>query len=170
MLEKVQEIYGKVTRTAMLACMLCIVVMMVYGFGDVWGRFLFNHPFNGTFELSELLMVAVVFMSLASCQAEDRHMRVDFLSAVVGKRAQVVVDSIAYICGIVACGMIAWSSFPIAWDSWLIREVTEGIASFPVYPFKFLIVVGVVLLGMQLILDLADLITKGSKRNYPVDT
>jgi TRAP-type C4-dicarboxylate transport system permease small subunit len=162
MLEKVRKAYTKVTWIATLACMLSVLVMMVYGFVDVCGRYLFNRPLQGTFELSELLMVAVVFLALASCQAEDRHMRVDFLLTNMSKRVRAVVDSIAYMCGIVVCGLLAWYSIAPAWYSWSIREVTMGIISFPVYPAKFVVVVGAGLLVGQLTLDLVDTIT-GSK-------
>jgi TRAP-type C4-dicarboxylate transport system permease small subunit len=158
MLEKIRKGYSKVTRIAMLVCMLSVAVMMSYGFVDVWGRFLFNHPLHGTFELSELLMVAVVFLSLASCQAQDRHMRVDFLFTIVSKRVRAVVESITCVCGIVVCGLLGWFSIGPAWYSWTIREVTWGIISFPVYPAKFVVVVGAGLLGVQLILDLAGII------------
>ena len=163
MLEKVRKAYSRVTRIAMIVCMLSVAVMMGYGFVDVWGRFLFNQPLHGTFELTELLMVAVVFLSLTSCQAEGRHMRVDFLLTRMSKRRRAVVDSIAYMCGIVACGLLACYSIGPAWLSWSIREVTWGIISFPVYPAKFVVVVGSGLLMVQLTLDLVGTIKQGSE-------
>ena len=154
MLELMRKGFNKLTRVAMLFSMLSVAVMMGYGFVDVLGRYLFNRPLQGTFELSELLMVAVVFLSLASCQAEDRHMRVDFFVTQMNKRKRAVVDSIAYICGIVVCGSFSWYSISPAWHSWSIREVTMGIISFPIYPAKFAVVVGTGLLMVQLALDL----------------
>ncbi len=162
MLGKVRKAYNKVTWGTLLVSMLSVAVMMGYGFVDVCGRYLFNRPLHGTFELSELLMVAVVFLSIASCQAEDRHMRVDFLLTGMSKRLRRVVDSIAYTCGIVVCGLLTWYSISPAWFSWSIREETMGIISFPVYPAKFAVVVGAGLLVGQLILDLVDTI-RGSK-------
>lgn len=156
MLDRIRKAYSKVTRAAVFICGISIAVMMSYGFVDVWARYLFNRPLYGTYELSELLMVAVVFLSVAICQAEDRHMRVDFLFPYISRRVKRVLDCFAYICGITVCGFLAWYSVVPALYSWRIREHSEGIISFPVYPAKFVIVVGASLLGIQLLLDLAS--------------
>jgi len=154
MLEKVRRGFGWVTRIAMFVCGLSVAVMMSYGFVDVSARFLFNRPLAGTVEISGPLMVAVVFLSLASCQAEGRHMRVDFLFGSMSKQVRAGVDRIAYVCGLVVCGLLAWCAAGPAWHSWKIREVSMGIIPFPVYPAKFVVVVGAVLLAVQFMLDL----------------
>lgn len=154
MLDKLRRGFSWVTRIAMFACGLSVAVMMSYGFADVSARFLFNRPLPGSFELSGLLMVVVVFLSLASCQAEGRHMRVDFLFGSMSKQVRAGVDRIAYVCGVVVCGLLAWCAAGPAWYSWNIREVSMGIIPFPVYPAKFVVVVGAVLLTVQHLLDL----------------
>jgi TRAP-type C4-dicarboxylate transport system permease small subunit len=161
MVGKTRRAYAWVTRIALLVCELGVVVMAGYSFADVSGRFLFHRPLGGTIEICGLLMVAVVFLSLASCQAEGRHMRVDFLFPWMSKRVRAVADSIACVCGIMVCGLVAWCSIIPAWYSWTIGEVSMGLIAFPVYPAKFLVVVGAVLLGVQLLLDLVATLSKG---------
>jgi TRAP-type C4-dicarboxylate transport system permease small subunit len=158
MLQNTRRAHAWVTWIALLVCELSVVVMAGYTFADVSGRFLFHRPLGGTIELCSLLMVAVVFLSLASCQAERRHMRIDFLVPMMSRRVRAVADSIAYVCGMLVCGLLAWCSITPAWYSWTIREVSPGRIAFPVYPAKFLVVVGAVLLWVQLLLDLVGAI------------
>ena len=163
MLDKVRRGFGWVTRTAMLVCGVSVALMMGYGFADVSARFLFNHPLPGTFELSGLLMVVVVYLSLASCQAEGRHMRVDFLFGIMSTPVRAGVDRMAYACGMLVCGLFAWCAAGPAWYSWKIREVSMGIIPFPVYPSKFIVVVGATLLALQHLLDLLGTILGSGK-------
>jgi TRAP-type C4-dicarboxylate transport system permease small subunit len=158
MLEKIRIGFRKVTWVAISISGLSIALMMGYGFFDVLSRDLFDRPFYGTFELSELLMVVAVFLSLASCQAEDRHMRVDFLFPYMNKAVRTVIDIFTYVCGIVLCGFLSWYTTEPALYSWSVRERTDGIISFPIYPVKIIIVVGVIILGIQLFLDLSAVI------------
>lgn len=163
MFGKARRAFAYVNRIAMVGCELSVAVLMSYSLIDVSGRFLLNSPLPGTVEISALLMVAVVFLSLASCQAEGRHMRVDFLFPRMSKRVRVVADSTACICGMAVCGLLAWWSITPAWYSWTIREVSMGLIAFPVYPARFLVVVGTALLGVQLMLDLLGTIQGADK-------
>lgn len=148
---------------AMIISGVCIVVMMAYGFVDVLGRYFFSNPLYGTYELSELLLAIAVFLSLSSCQAEDRHMRVDFILPYLGSRMRATVDALAYVCGISVCLVMAYYSVPQALYSWSISEHTEGIISFPVYPAKICVPIGFSLLALQLAVDLLQTIGPGRK-------
>lgn len=144
--------YVNIGFTALAA--FCIFVMMVYGFVDVVGRYAFNSPLYGTYELSQLLLATVVFLSLSICQAEDRHMRVDFLITHAGPRMRIALNGFAYLCGIIICAMTAYYSIPPALYSLDNSEFTYGVIRFPVYPVKILVVIGFSALAIQICLDL----------------
>ncbi len=156
MLEKIKKVLSGVNWVFMCVCGLSIAVMVTYGFIDVCARFLFNHPLYGTYELSEILMVVVVFLSISGCEAEGRHMRVDLVFSYISQTLQGVIDSIAYVCGIVVCGLLTLYSIAPALNSWRIDEHSEGIIPFPIYPSRIVIVVGLALLVIQLLVRLAD--------------
>jgi TRAP-type transport system small permease protein len=156
MLEKIKKVMGRIRGVILAVCGLSIAVMTIYGFIDVWARFLLNHPLYGTYEISEILLVVVVFLSVSACEAEGRHMRVDLIFPYISQTLHGVVDIIAYVCGIVTCGLLIFYIFPRALYSWQIGEHSEGIIPFPIYPSKIVIVVGLALLVIELLLRITD--------------
>jgi len=164
MIEQAKIALQKVNKIAMGISGICITVIMAYGFLDVSSRYSFNRPLYGTYELSELLMAVVVFLTIASCQGENRHMRVDFLFPYMSKKVRLLTDIAAYICGMIVCGFMGWYSVAPALYSWEISEHTEGIIAFPIYPVKFIIVIGIILLGLQLLSDLITAVAKSRDR------
>ncbi|MEW5804478.1 MAG: TRAP transporter small permease [bacterium] len=152
MLEKIEKAISGVEMVIMWVCGISISIMVIYSFIDVWGRFLFRQPLYGTYELSgEILLVVVIFLSLAPCEAEKRHMRVDFIFPYISKTLQVVINCISFLLGIVVCGLLMVASFGPALYSWQIREFTTGIIPFPIYTAKIAIVVGLAIFVIRLI-------------------
>jgi TRAP-type transport system small permease protein len=168
MLKKIKKALSAIDLVVLWICGICIAVMAVYSFIDVLGRFLFNKPLYGTYELSgEILVVIVIFFSLAPCESEGRHMRVDFIFPYIHQRMKLLIDCISYACGILVCSMLIATTIGPTLDSWKVGEFTQGIVAFPVYPAKIAIIVGLSLFVIRLIVNLmgsiTDLITDSIK-------
>lgn len=63
--------------------LLCLVLVTCI---DVVGRYLLNEPLKGAFEMTELMLVALVFSALPLTTARREHVEVDLLTAVCGSR------------------------------------------------------------------------------------
>src|SRR6185369_15314253 len=61
--------------------------MMVLTFFDVVGRYLFNRPLRGAFELTELGLVVLIFAGLPLVSHADEHVTMDFIDKLLGGRA-----------------------------------------------------------------------------------
>lgn len=155
MLEKMEKALSRLDMVALWICGMSCAVMVIYSFIDVMGRFFFRRPLYGTYELSgEILIVVVIYLSLAPCETEKRHMRVDFIFPYISQKIKIVIDCIAYTCGITVIGFILANSIGPALDSWNIREFTAGIIEFPIYTAKITIVLGLTLFVLRLFLRL----------------
>ncbi|MBI2848486.1 MAG: TRAP transporter small permease [Chloroflexi bacterium] len=150
--------FKKVTDGSLALVWPLLLIMMAYTFVTVIARYIFDYPVHGTVELTEQLMVAVVFLSIVGCQAAARHMRADFIFAFVGQKTKDVLNIIACLVGIIVCALIAWYSWTYAVYSWEVRESTWGVIRFPVYPAKFVVVLGSAMLFLQLTLEVIVLI------------
>ena len=53
--------------------------MMVLTFIDVWGRYIFNAPVPGGFEITELMMATLIFAGLPLVTLNDEHISVDLI-------------------------------------------------------------------------------------------
>jgi len=58
-----------------------LLVMMALTIVDVIGRYIFNSPLAGAGELTELILVSVIFMGLPAVTLEKEHTTVDLFTA-----------------------------------------------------------------------------------------
>lgn len=68
------------TRLLQLVAALLLLVMMAVTFVDVIGRYVFNRPLPGAFELTEVLLALVIFVGLPIVTARREHVTVDLLT------------------------------------------------------------------------------------------
>src|SRR5689334_20058736 len=64
--------------------------MMVLTFADVVARYLFNRPIRGGFEVTELLLLVLIFAGLPLCSPAGEHVSIDFIDGVLPPRALAV--------------------------------------------------------------------------------
>ncbi|MEW6425449.1 MAG: TRAP transporter small permease [Bacillota bacterium] len=83
-------------------------VLMILIVADVLARFLFNAPIPGAPELSELLMVILVFPALAWCALEGKHVRVELFVSRFSRRARAVLDSLTLLAALGTYVVICW--------------------------------------------------------------
>ena len=75
-----------------IAAMLVLLMMMVTTV-DVAGRYLFNSPLTGAFEMTELLLAALIFLGLPLATEHEEHITVDLIDPFMPKpviKAQVI--------------------------------------------------------------------------------
>ncbi len=116
----------------------------------------FGQPIPGAYELTESVMVLVVFGGLAYAQIHKKHIRVELVYMHLGKKAKVCANFLADLAAIAFFGMIVWQGWLEALYSWEIREATNGAVRLPLYPARFVLVLGAALLVVQLVLDLVN--------------
>ena len=74
-----------------------IAVMMLLTVTDVVGRRVFNQSVSGAYELSELMLIIVVFFSMVHCQFLKGHITIDLVVTRLRPRTQHIIDSIMYV-------------------------------------------------------------------------
>lgn len=62
-----------------IVCAVMLFVMMTLTFVDVCGRYLFDLPVPGGFEITETLLAALIFAGLPALTRKDSHVVVDLL-------------------------------------------------------------------------------------------
>jgi TRAP-type C4-dicarboxylate transport system permease small subunit len=144
---------GRLSRDMDKIAGFCIFGVMLLVVSNVFLRAAFRKPILGTYELVGYLTALGVSLSLANCALQQGHIALEFivdkLPDVIRTGAQAVTHSIA----LVFWGLSAWNIAKYA-QSMLASGVVSPTAQIPVYPFIF--IVGVGLLGLCLV-SLADL-------------
>lgn len=127
--------------------------MMVLVTVNTVGRYALGLQIPGAFEYTESILVLVLFFAFPIAQYHGTHIHVSFLmkSFSPATRRSVQVTTLLLSTGLFA--VVSYTAWTFAMDSWDIRELANGAVRFPIYPFKFAIVIGLVLLTIQFALD-----------------
>ena len=158
MFQTVRALYKKVCLAALVPVSIAIIVQMFYVSINVAGRYLFNKPAPGAMEASGEAMIYIVYLSLAYIQLFDNHIRIDFIFSRISTKTKGLIDILSCVIGIVFFCFVFWFSFQSALHSLNIKEVVWGSVAFPVYPQRFVVSLGSLMIVIQLFLDLIQAI------------
>ena len=95
-----------IAASALLMCLMLIT------FVDVVARYLLNSPIRGAFEITELLLLVLIFAGLPLVSHADEHVTMDFIDRILPER-------IALLWVRVMHGVCAALMFFLAWQIWL---------------------------------------------------
>lgn len=137
----------------------CVAIIMFLTVADIIGLVVFGKPIPGTMEVTEHLMVFMVFLGLAFTQYTDSNIKVEAFTRYLPHRVRYALDVVALLLGALLFALITWRTGIWMMESWAILEVAEGLLSFPAYPAKTALVVGSALLALRYLLDAARRLT-----------
>jgi TRAP-type C4-dicarboxylate transport system permease small subunit len=135
-------------------------LMMLLTVADVFMRAFFNSPITGTTEITEFMMIVVVFPALAWCAVNRRHVRVDLLVSQLPPRIQTIIDSITLLLTLCTFIIITWHSMLEAMDVY----TTTSLLKLPHAPFYWVLTAGLALFCLSIVTLLIENIMKEVKR------
>ncbi|MBW1911806.1 MAG: TRAP transporter large permease subunit [Deltaproteobacteria bacterium] len=136
-----------------------LVVMMLLTVVDVFGRYFLNRPVLGAYELTQFMVVIVVFFGMAYTAMKRGHVSLDLLLEKFPNRVRGFIETITNILSLSLFALIAWQSVLQANILRLKGEVSESLLV-PVYPLLWIIAFGSVLLCVVILLDIRASLVK----------
>lgn len=130
---------------AALAVMTAITVV------DVAGRYLLNRPLSGSLELSELLMVFLVFGAFAVTELQGGHVDIDVVVTRFSPRWRALSETFAAVLSTGFWGAITWRTALHAQNVWTAGETTPNLG-LPISPFVWVAAAGTALFTLALLL------------------
>ena len=130
---------------------------------DVVWRYFLNHSIVAAHDVTELMMVVVVFLGLAYTASAKGHIRVDVLISRLSKRTQAILDSITGIFSIAVFALMAWRLGMHAWHSFVRGEGTATV-KIPIAPFLSLAAIGCAMLCVQLLVELCISLEQAARK------
>jgi TRAP-type C4-dicarboxylate transport system permease small subunit len=149
LLEKCILAFEKATQVVMFGLMVLVTA-------DTIRRYAFNSPIHGVFEMTEFMMAALVFLTLAYAQRKKAMINVNLLTSHFSPRTNDYLNLFVYIFGFIFWALITWQGAEAVYFAWKIMDRTPGLVKFPLYPPKSLVPIGGALLCIQLIIDIRD--------------
>jgi TRAP-type C4-dicarboxylate transport system permease small subunit len=103
------ELFDRLVAPALgLAAAVVLFAMMVLTCADVIGRYFFNHPVYGAFEITETLLAVLIFAGLPLVTLRGDHVTVDVLDPVTPDWLFRLQHAVACAVGFVSIGYLAW--------------------------------------------------------------
>ncbi|GGI04090.1 TRAP transporter small permease [Egicoccus halophilus] len=143
-MERLVARFAGLTRALHYVSGALIVGLMLMIVGNVVGRWLFNRPIRGTVELTEIGMVAIVFLGFAYAQVREDHIRVDLVYEKLGRRGRVGLGLFAAAVSLVTVALMAWRLHDYVGILEASRRTTSAL-SIPLYWVAWVGVVGLVI-------------------------
>lgn len=109
----------------------------------------FEHPIVGDIELVQLGMVVLIMFGLAFSQAEDAHISIGLIVDRLSPRIQLISDVLGAILTWMISWLVAWIFVGDALKNLFETVITTDLWSIPFYPFKFIIMTGFFLWGLE---------------------
>lgn len=140
-----------------------LVAMMLLTVADVFLRYAFNRPIQGTTEVTEFMMVTMVFPAVVWCTLRKAHVRVSLVVSRFSLIVQALFDIVSSLLCLGLFSFISWNNFLAAWDKWLTGQVSV-LLSIPVYPFYLVVAIGCGMVGLLLLTNLVEIVARMGKR------
>ncbi len=129
-------------RVALAFGALTLLVMATITIAGVFARYVLSSPLAGITELlGEGMMVALIYLSLSSA----RHIRVSLAVTRLPARARKVVEVAVLATVVVVLLLGVYAAYQAAVASYESGEATTGLRTVPIYPFRFIVMIGLAL-------------------------
>jgi len=116
---------------------------------DVIGRVVFNSPVKGTPEIVSMSIVIICFLLAGYSVQSGSMLQADILVGLFGTRGPLISALLSGVLGAAFFALIVWGSYEPAMHAWNSGEFEgEGALRIPVWPARFVVVVGSLLVAI----------------------
>lgn len=127
-------------------------LLMFLTVADVFGRYLLNRPVTGTFELTEMSMVLIVFLALGLAQHHNEHISLDLAYNYFPSRLKKVSDLSVDVISLAVVIAMTWQLY-----SYFVRMLdgnyTTAVLRLPIHRFVIVALAGTAAYVLAILCD-----------------
>jgi TRAP-type transport system small permease protein len=132
-----------------------LFAMMVLTVVDVVARYVFSRPLRGAFEVTELMLLVLIFAGLPLVSFSDEHATMDFIDRILGPRSQRWLERAVQLTNAAFMFLLMWLVWGKADRIWAYRDSTDVLRI--VYgPFVYFMAVTLGLAGLIHLYKIAE--------------
>jgi TRAP-type C4-dicarboxylate transport system permease small subunit len=155
-LHLIRRLVSAVAATGLALLMFLIAV-------DVIGRYFFNYPVPGGYELTEYLMAIFVPLSIAICADHRTHVGVDMVVEKFSSKTQAKVDAVTLLITVALAAIMAWQCCVAVPESYT-SGLKTAVLQIPVFPSVLFVAIGVLALTLFIFVHFLDTLKKVFKK------
>lgn len=148
-------VFRRLMQALHIASCLVLMSLMMLTVADVAGRYLFNRPITGTYELTGLFAALAVFLGFGFAHMAREHITIDLVYSAVGPGMRRALDVFATVVTVGAAVVLAWGLRHYAgrMDA---GGYTTSVLKVPIGPFVWGAVLGTAAYGIAAAGDLVQ--------------
>jgi TRAP-type C4-dicarboxylate transport system permease small subunit len=136
---------------------LALLIMMILTALDVIGRYFFNRPILGVYELTEFMVLILIFSFIGYTQAHKSHVSVDLFMMFLPGKLRVIIDFITHLLCLMMMALITWMGIVKVKDLMDAGEASPNLG-IPTYPFAIFLVIGCAAMCVEYFRDIIHLL------------
>jgi len=137
---RADALLGVVASAVLFAMMLLTVV-------DVVARYVFSRPLRGAFEVTELMLLVLIFAGLPLVSFSNEHAVMDFIDRVLGPRSQLRLERGVQLVNALFMFLLTWLVWRKADRIWAYGD-TSDVLRILYGPFVYFMAVTLALAGL----------------------
>jgi TRAP-type C4-dicarboxylate transport system permease small subunit len=126
-----------------------LFLMMALTAVDVVGRYLFNRPFRGSLELTEILMTVMIFAGLPLVTAKGGHVTVDIADVLIPSAVKRWLGFAVHVICAFALSVLAWRLATKAMQLAAYGDTTAALL-LPLWPLAWFMALGTALAALAM--------------------
>jgi len=133
--------------------MVFVILMMLLTVAHGIGRYVFNSPILGLVEMSQFMLVLVIFMLMPYTEIKKNHLVIGLIVDRMPQKGQAIINSIMYIFSLLVLGVATYRAFERG-----VFQIGAGQTSMflriPHWPFFFIVCLCWLLLMLAIVVNL----------------
>jgi TRAP-type C4-dicarboxylate transport system permease small subunit len=151
----IRALIGQMNRWLAEICGLLLIVMIIFLCIDIFGRLL-SQPIQGIPELAVFVMIAVVYLGLAQCEQQDKHIKVTAFYERMPPRIQRIVKVINVCIQFLVASILIWAAYKNFLYTYSNDVALSGTVLLVLWPVRLIILFGLIFYWLQTVLNLND--------------
>ena len=145
---KINHFFAEMSGWLLSAIMFLLII-------DFISRGMYR-PIQGVGELAVFVLVAVVYLGTPHTEEVRGHVRVTAITSRLPEGIRKVLNIFVYLAATVTIGFVVFAVIQNAVKAFVTHEAVAGTVPLPVWPVKFVIVIGCVFYFFQMISNTID--------------
>lgn len=139
---------------SLFSCIGVFTLMLLIS-ADVIGRYMFNAPIEGVYEIIELyLMTAIVFLGFGLLQRTDGHVRIILIFELLPNPVKRWLDAAFMFIALMVFGVATVAASYLALDHFMAGRMEGGVVELPLGPSWLIVVLGLGFFCLRLAVQL----------------
>lgn len=153
-----KKAFNQIEKIALYISMIIAFAMMFIITFDALGRYLFNNPLTGAYELVEkYLMPALVFLGLNYSYKDNQQISIEVLYDKTSGIFRFILDIIKIGGMLLIMALITYQGFHLALDAFIDKRMDFGGVPVPLYWAYIWIPIGSGIMTVRLLIDLVKI-------------